>query len=318
MKIRKLEENYLDDLHNYNKKRQKGMSPFCYLNPNAGNVPKAIDTFNNSVDNNAPIGMSEDYEEEIIKDDPEVVEELKSNLNEFGTELKNNIYIYNSNNDGLGRFRLNDIDFEVDYKEDWNEYYLVLYFEVKDAFTGKDFRSEFVPLITDLVKDSIKLYKPDFEFHVEINCFDINNNSYATCTLFVNNIGNINNLSFTTLTEASYGGAYDIEDDQYFTREEINEFAISVCIGLSKNFGYRYEPYDVGMETPNKLYISIEDNNGILVEYTLNIDMRRIKSPRDLYNKYYEIAINIFTKLFSKEYQAANLDEAVSKKHEKR
>lgn len=309
MKIRKLKENYLDDLHNYNKKRQKGMSPFCYLKPNAGDVPKTIDAFNNSIDSTATLGISEDYEEEIIKDDPEVVEELKSNLNEFGTELKNNIYIYN--NGGLGRFRLNNIDFEVDYKEEQNDYYLVLYFEVKDAFTGKDFRSEFVPLIIDIVKDSIKLYKPDFEFHIEINCFDINNNSYAACTLFVNNIGSVNNLSFTVLTEASYGGAYDIEDNQYFTREEINDFANDVCYVLDDYFGYTYDIMDTYMKTPTQLYIEIYDNNGFSEDYLLEIDMRKIRTPRDLWNKYLKKVSEAFKMKFERDYQDANLDESL-------
>lgn len=313
MKIKKLEENYLDDLHKYNKKRQKGMSPFCYLNPNAGNVPKAIDTFNNSVDNNASIGMSEDYEEEIIRDDPEAVENIKKDLKSFGGRLRYHISKLDTEN-ALDNFKLNMIDFEVDYIEDTNDYYLVMNFEVLQPFTGQDFRSNFIPIITKVINSAYKSYKSNFEFHIEINCYDVNSESYATCILFVDNIGRIKNLSFTTLTEASYGGAYDIKDDQYFTREEINEFAFGVCAGLSERFGYQYEPYDVGMETPNKLYISIEDNNGIFVGYTLNIDMRRIRSPHDLYNRYYKTAVNIFAKLFSKEHQAANLDEAVSNK----
>ena len=48
MKFILIEENELEKRAKYHRKRQKGLSPFCYLNPNAGNVEKGIEVFNSS------------------------------------------------------------------------------------------------------------------------------------------------------------------------------------------------------------------------------------------------------------------------------
>lgn len=53
MKFRLIEENELEKRAKYHRKRQKGLSPFCYLNPNAGNVEKGIEVFNSSANTEA-------------------------------------------------------------------------------------------------------------------------------------------------------------------------------------------------------------------------------------------------------------------------
>ena len=60
MKFRLVEENELEKRAKYHKKRQKGLSPF--YSPDGGNVPLAIDRFNNSVADGAD-GLMEDYDE---------------------------------------------------------------------------------------------------------------------------------------------------------------------------------------------------------------------------------------------------------------
>lgn len=60
MKFRLVEDNELEKRAKYHKKRQKGLSPF--YSPDGGNVPLAIDRFNNSVADGAN-GLMEDYEE---------------------------------------------------------------------------------------------------------------------------------------------------------------------------------------------------------------------------------------------------------------
>ena len=57
MKFRIVEENELEKRAKYHRKRQKGMSPF--YSPDGGNVPLAIDRFNNSVADGAN-GLCED------------------------------------------------------------------------------------------------------------------------------------------------------------------------------------------------------------------------------------------------------------------
>ena len=51
----------VDDMKKWVKKRQKGLSPFCYLNPNAGNVPLSNSIFNStfSSDGSSGVGTSE-------------------------------------------------------------------------------------------------------------------------------------------------------------------------------------------------------------------------------------------------------------------
>ena len=51
----------VNDMKKWVKKRQKGLSPFCYLNPNAGNVPLGNSIFNSmfSSDGSSGVGTSE-------------------------------------------------------------------------------------------------------------------------------------------------------------------------------------------------------------------------------------------------------------------
>lgn len=70
MKVQKIDKNYLKNLAEYNKKRQKGLSPFCYLNPDAGNVEKGTEVFNSSTGDVATTSLGEsvdDYDTESEK-----------------------------------------------------------------------------------------------------------------------------------------------------------------------------------------------------------------------------------------------------------
>ena len=76
-----------------------------------------------------------------------------------------------------------------------------------------------------------------------------------------------------------YGGAYDIADYQYFTKEEIVEFAETVAEDVSAEVGETYEVYDVYIDYDKRgqqtLVINLGNDES---EYTVNkrIDMRRI------------------------------------------
>ena len=114
---------------------------------------------------------------------------------------------------------------------------------------------------------------------------DINNGS-----LDEEKIDKLREVIKESLNEASYGGAFDIEDDQFFTRDDINEFSLEVADSLSSEFGKTFDVSDSYMETPKRLHLEVTDGD---YDYFANIDinMRRIRSPRDLY-KYKEEAIN--------------------------
>lgn len=87
------------------------------------------------------------------------------------------------------------------------------------------------------------------------------------------------------INEASYGGAFDIADDQYFTRDDLNGFAEEVLNHINETFK---TPFDV-----SSCYI----DNGILelcvtsdeygdYIYSEKIDMRKIKEPWHLKRAY--------------------------------
>lgn len=91
------------------------------------------------------------------------------------------------------------------------------------------------------------------------------------------------------LTEAHYGGAFDIEDDQYFTKEEIDEFGYEIVDTLN-TLGYNKFDYNGGYVDGNVLGIQIYWADGeVAVEQI--IDMRKIKTPSDLSRKYLEAMV---------------------------
>ena len=118
-------------------------------------------------------------------------------------------------------------------------------------------------------------------------------------------------LNDESLTEASYGGAYDIEDDMYFTKEELVEFADEVCELLHEKFGYDYETVEVGMESTTELYLRIQDIHGVEEESTFRIDMRKIRKPSDLF-KYAKPIAGRLAEKFEEEYQYYDFNESLN------
>ena len=95
------------------------------------------------------------------------------------------------------------------------------------------------------------------------------------------------NSSTDAGSSASYGSSFDTEDDQYFTKDEIVEFGNTVCDHLNETFYDTYYVSDVYMENPKKLVLTVvqtSDNSEFTA--TVDIDMRKIKKPTDLMNRY--------------------------------
>lgn len=84
------------------------------------------------------------------------------------------------------------------------------------------------------------------------------------------------------LTEASYGGAFDIEDDQYFTKEEIVEVAEKVCENLDETYPDKFDVSDVYMETPKTIHVEVISKEGNWASANAKIDMRKIRKPSDI------------------------------------
>ena len=115
-----------------------------------------------------------------------------------------------------------------------------------------------------------------------------------------------------SLTEASYGGAYDIEDDMFWTKDDLIEFSDAVCEKLADKFGYQYDIADVGAESNNDMYITIMDTtHDIEADVSFRIKMSRIRSPRDLM-KYLDTVVYQFVKKFEEEYQYYDFDESLN------
>ena len=91
------------------------------------------------------------------------------------------------------------------------------------------------------------------------------------------------------LKEASYGGAYDIEDDMYFTKEDLLEFTDEL-IDTLQDKGIFVDLVDMYMTDGNRLVISVEDEDGNEIDTDEFIDMRKIRLPKDIY-KYKNIFI---------------------------
>ena len=85
-------------------------------------------------------------------------------------------------------------------------------------------------------------------------------------------------------TKASYGGAFDIEDDQFFTREEINEVAYAVEDALNEIVSdTKFQFSEVYIEPGNILELTMYNTE--TEEYqtvTERIDFRKIKKPSDI------------------------------------
>lgn len=106
--------------------------------------------------------------------------------------------------------------------------------------------------------------------------------------------------SLETESNHSYGGAFDIEDDQYFTKEEIVEFGNDVADTLS-NVGYnKFDLSDVYVEG-NKLQLTISaTEDGIEESSIVPLDMRKIRKPQDL-NRFHKVVVDELIRKFTED-----------------
>ena len=97
--------------------------------------------------------------------------------------------------------------------------------------------------------------------------------------------------------KANYGGAYDIDPDVFWTRDDLVELAYDVVDSLNAML-HNYEPnldigadidfYDVYIDNDNKtIVVQVQDRQSGYPYTTQFIpDMRKIRNPRDLARKY--------------------------------
>lgn len=109
------------------------------------------------------------------------------------------------------------------------------------------------------------------------------------------------------VTAASYGGAYDIEDDQYFTRDDLNEFgeAVAELISLDTKQQAEY----AGAWIDNNILTAEFMIDDFDYEVNIKIDMRKIRRPNDLITKYGDAVATKYVDEYQK--YAADLEPEV-------
>lgn len=86
---------------------------------------------------------------------------------------------------------------------------------------------------------------------------------------------------------ANYGGAYDVDPEQFFTKEDIVEFADSLVQALNMDGDYPdgsgWKLSDVYMDVPNVLTVELESPFESVEIVEEKLDMRKIKKPTDIF-----------------------------------
>lgn len=106
-------------------------------------------------------------------------------------------------------------------------------------------------------------------------------------------------LSGRVIDEAkkSYGGAFDIADDQYFTKDDLLYFADEVLGNVAETFDGTYDIGGVWFED-GCVVTQIVDEDGNMYEDTTRVDMRKIKEPWHLKRAYgQQVSANIIQQI---------------------
>lgn len=92
-----------------------------------------------------------------------------------------------------------------------------------------------------------------------------------------------NDLGEALTEQASYGGAFDIEDDMFFTKEDLMEFAYDLKEEFANWCGDKNADIsDLYMTSPTHLYIEVM-SDGATHSAEIDIDMRKIRTAGDIY-----------------------------------
>ena len=114
-------------------------------------------------------------------------------------------------------------------------------------------------------------------------------------------------------TGANYGGAYDIDPESYFTREDLDELGYSVAELVSLDLDDTVEYAGAWIEPNNELTVELKSTD-YDSSVTLKVDMRKIRRPQDLTAKYAQRVADESIKQFKDWYQdeeAINSSEAI-------
>lgn len=108
--------------------------------------------------------------------------------------------------------------------------------------------------------------------------------------------------SSSSVEARSYGGAYDVDPEQYFTREDLVEFADDVISYIANSQDILFDVSELYIEGNNITLGLTNTNNGGGFERTVTftVDMRKIRKPWDLQTKYSQKIANMFIDEYNK------------------
>lgn len=108
--------------------------------------------------------------------------------------------------------------------------------------------------------------------------------------------------SSSSIQARNYGGAYDVDPEQYFTREDLVEFADDVISCIANSQDILFDVSELYIEGNNITLGLTNTNNGGGFEHTVTftVDMRKIRKPWDLQTKYSQKIANMFIDEYNK------------------
>ena len=82
----------------------------------------------------------------------------------------------------------------------------------------------------------------------------------------------------------NYGGAYDVDPYQYFTKDDIIEFGDGVAFKLSNIYDMQFRMVDVYIVDYSRIVVELaNDNDTLEVTGQADIDMRKVRKPADIH-----------------------------------
>ena len=155
----------------------------------------------------------------------------------------------------------------------------------------------------DALIDEFKISSPDAQFYI----YNFGSGKYKQSDSDVESSKSVSAVK-------NYGGAYDIDPESYFTREDLDELGYSVAELVSLDLDDTVEYAGAWIEPNNELTVELKSAD-YDSSVTLKVDMRKIRRPQDLTAKYAQKVADESIKQFKDWYQdeeAINSSEAIN------
>ncbi len=168
---------------------------------------------------------------------------------------------------------------ETDIKHDTDDQgssYTAIYFEI-----GAELDYEGMSELLDKLNPIVQKLDSDAYFELE-------DPGISTCYIWYEDSEIESCQDITSAELPDYGGAFDIDPHEFFTKEECMELAEEVEDILNKDPDVLYpvQYYDVYIVDYNRIVVDLTDSQGNELSGQAKIDMRRIRVPHDLITKY--------------------------------